>query len=113
MKEIMQNISDATFQSFEQIYQKKEEVREMYKKFDYDTKNIYKWYYYHQLCLMKCSKKEPLKDFLWLYISGVNNLGMLKKEYNKFYKKNKKIREKEAKMDVEDGQIDLFEILSL
>jgi len=110
MREIMIKIGKISFSSFDEIYEKKDKAREMYKNFDQDTKEVYKWYYYHQLCIMKCSKKEPLKDYLWLYIAGVNNLSVLKKEYNKFYKKNKKIREREAKEPIQEEQIDLFDI---
>lgn len=113
MKEIMEKIGKISFVSFDEIYEMRDLARKAYSLFDQDTREVYKWYYYHQLCIMKCSKKEPLKDYLWLYISGINNLTKLKKEYDKFYKKNKKIREKEAKEDIEEGQIDLFEILSL
>lgn len=113
MREIMIKIGKISFSSFDEIYEKKDKAREMYKNFDQDTKEVYKWYYYHQLCIMKCSKKEPLKDYLWLYIAGVNNLSVLKKEYNKFYKKNKKIREREAKDPIQEEQIDLFDIFGL
>lgn len=114
MKEIMEKIGQISFESFEEIYNMRDKAREFYKNFDDETKEIYKWYYYHQLCIMKCSKKEPLKDYLWSYIVEKDNIkAKLKKEYDKFYKKTQKIKEKEAKNPSEGENINLYELFGL
>lgn len=112
MKEIMGKIGEISFISFDEIYEMRAKARKLYQKFDYDTKEIYKWYYYHQLCIMKSCKKEPLKDYLWLYISGREDMEeVLTKEYDKFSKKRQNIRINEEK-PIKCENISIFEILS-
>lgn len=114
MKEIMEKIGQISFTSFDEIYKMRDKARENYKNFDSETREVYKWYYYHQLCIMKSCKKEPLKDYLWSYIVGKDNIKLkLKKEYDKFYKKKQKIKEKESKNSEENENIDLYELFYL
>ena len=114
MKEIMEKIGQVSFVSFEEIYNMRDKAKEFYKNFDSETKEIYKWYYYHQLCIMKSCKKEPLKDYLWSYIVGKDNIKTkLKKEYDKYYKKTQKIKAKEAKNAKAKEIIDFYEIFDL
>ena len=114
MKEILERISEISFISFDEIYDMREKAKVIYQTFDYDTKEVYKWYYYHQLCIMKSSKKDTLKDDLWLYISGKEKLDeSLKKEYEKFDKKRLRIKEKEESDSIKYENMNIFEILSL
>lgn len=113
MKEIMEKIGIISFVSFDEIYNKRDFARKTYATFDQDTKEVYKWYYYHQLCLMT-NKKMPLKDYLWLYIAGRDNIKKeLKKEYTKFYKKREKIISKEGKYIDNEKNLTIFDLLEL
>ena len=110
MKEIMEKIGKISFVSFDEIYDMKDYAREVYNTFDQDTKEVYKWYYYHQLCMMT-NKKMVLKDDLWLYIVGKDNIKReLKKEYEKFNKKRAKIKETEQNQDIIEGQYSIFDV---
>jgi len=109
----MENIGTITFTSFQEAYDKKDEIKEKYAKLNLDAKEVYKWYFYHQLCLMT-NKKMCLKDCLWSYIVGKDNIEeKLEEEYGKFYKKVTKMKEKYEKNPIEQENKTFFEILSL
>lgn len=111
MKEIMEKIGKISFVSFEEAYTNKDKLKKVYATFDSDTKEVYKWYFYHQLCLMT-SKKMGLKDYLWLYIVGKENITeKLEEEYKKFAKKIAKMQEKNKKNPAKEENINFFEIL--
>lgn len=113
MKEIMENIGEISFTSFQEAYDNKDFIKEKYKKLNVEAKEVYKWYYYHQLCLMT-NKKMGLKDCLWSYIVGLDNIEeKMNEEYNKFYKKVSKMKEKYEKNPIEQENRTFFEILSL
>ena len=113
MKEIMENIGEITFTSFQEAYDKKEFIKKRYSSLNIEAKEVYKWYYYKQLCLMY-NKKMSLKDCLWSYIVGQDNIEeKLTEEYNKFFKKVSKMKEKYEKNPIQQENRTFFEILSL
>ena len=67
MKEIMWNIRKITFTTIDDVYENKEKFRDEVLLLDQDTLEIYKWYFYHQLCLM-AHKRQFLKDLMWEYL---------------------------------------------
>lgn len=69
MKEIMEKIKKISFITIDEIYERKELAREMYAEFDLDTKEVYKWYFFHQLCLFN-NKDNSIKIVMWDYICG-------------------------------------------
>ena len=111
MKEIMEKIGKISFVSFEEIYNMRDKAREMYQSFDSDTKEVYKWYFYHQLCFMT-NKKMCLKDCLWLYIAGKENIDKkLEEEYQKFAKIIQKRNKKYEKKPINQENYTFLEIL--
>ena len=91
MKEIMENIGIISFVSVDEIYNMKDKAREIYADLSMDAKEVYKWYYYHQLCILS-TRKSKLKDYMWLYICGKPIDGnKLEEEYEKFCNKRSKI----------------------
>lgn len=64
MQEILNKISKARFETIDELYIKKNKIREEVQKFNLDTIDIYKWYFYHQLCYLK----EPIKEAFWDYV---------------------------------------------
>ena len=113
MRDIMENIGTIAFTSFQEAYDKKDEIKEKYAKLNLDAKEVYKWYFYHQLCLMT-NKKMCLKDCLWSYIVGKDNIEeKLEEEYNKFAKIVQKRKEKYENNPVNHEDLSFFEILSL
>lgn len=93
MKEIMWNIRNIRFVSFDEIYENKDYFRQQVLMLDTDTLEIYKWYYYHQLCLMT-SKRAYLKELLWEYLSseriGIELMSELAIQY-RIYKRQKDV----------------------
>lgn len=112
MKEIMEKIGVISFVSFEEAYNKKDFIKKVYSKLDIDTKEVYKWYFYKQLCLMT-SKKMGLKDYLWLYIVGKENITeKLEEEYAKFREKVDKRKKKYEEKPLNSEIKDIFNLLS-
>lgn len=113
MKEIMENIGEIRFTSFQEAYDMKDKIREKYAELSLDAKEVYKWYYSYQLCFMT-NKKMCLKDYLWSYIVGHDNIDKkLKEEYNKFSKIIKSRKEKYEKKPIENQTLNFFDILAL
>ena len=83
MREIMLNIRLVTFQSIDEVYNNKEKFRDIVCSFDEETLEVYKWYFYHQLCLLN-RKRDRLKDYMWEYLVGKDVLPDLTKEYRLF-----------------------------
>ena len=113
MREIMENIGTISFTSFQEAYDKRDFIKEQYSKLNLDAKEVYKWYFYHQLCLMT-NKKMCLKDCLWSYIVGKDNIEeKLCEEYGKFNKKVTKMKEKYAQNSAPQENLSFFDILAL
>jgi len=90
MNEFYASVQGLMFKDVDDLYSKKIEIREKYAILDYSTKQIYKWFFYYQLCLLR----NPLKRLLWEFISGSNELLIqleLTQEYKKFCEKRNKI----------------------
>lgn len=99
MNEFLMKIEKIRITEVEEFYNRKDEIKEIYQNFDYATKEIYKWYYYFQFCLLK----NPLKELLWQYIS-LEELDAFEKvklsnEYFDFCRKKKKLIERQSQID--------------
>lgn len=64
MKEILERIEKARFLTTDELFENKEKIRKEVQDFDLDTLEIYKWYFFYQLGLLK----NPLKEKLWEYL---------------------------------------------
>lgn len=69
MEGIIKEIQEMEFQTIEELYERKEEIREKYSKLDYNIGRIYKWYYFYQLCILD----YKLKSLMWDYICGIDD----------------------------------------
>lgn len=90
MNEFYASVQELMFKDVDDLFSKKVEIREKFANLDYPTKQIYKWFFYYQLCLLR----NPLKRLLWEFISGSNELLIqleLSQEYKKFCEKRNKI----------------------
>lgn len=93
MREFLDRIESIRFEEVDELYKKKEEIKVKYQGLDNETKEIYKWYFYFQLCLLK----NPLKEMLWTYLNSETDLHFkaeMSNEYRIFCNKRKKIGEK-------------------
>ncbi len=91
IKQIAQEIGEMEFSTIEELYEKKDFIREKYSKLDYNTGRIYKWYYFYQLCLLD----YELKSLMWDYICGVTEEDLhLRLAYMDFKRKKEKYHQK-------------------
>lgn len=87
----MNEIDNMRFADIDEAYDKKDLIREKYSKMTNDMKEMYKWYFFFQLCLLK----NPLKSLMWDYICGYDSFLDLRAEYINFCKKRDRIKEYE------------------
>lgn len=64
MKELLERIEKARFLTTDEIFERRKEIRKVVQEFDFDTLEVYSWYFFRQLCLLK----NPLKEKLWEYV---------------------------------------------
>lgn len=93
----MKNISDIRFETVEELFNKKKYIRENYQKLDRNCQEIYKWYFFAQLCVVR---RLQLKRAFWYYInSDGEDFGTNKyvfDEYHKFIQEKRRICKKNA-----------------
>lgn len=103
IKQIAQEIGEMEFSTVEELYEKKDFIRDKYQKLEYNTKRIYKWYYFYQLCLLD----YELKSLMWDYICGIQEAELhLRLAYMDFKRKKEKYHlkytlEEQKKKDLE------------
>ena len=125
MEEILERIKGARFTTTDEIYTKRVEIREIVQSYDYDTQEIYKWYFFFQLCILK----NPLKTLLWNYVikETINEKDeekltleycAYKRRCQKILKINAKNTEKEEKLGITEKKTirissveDIFKLL--
>lgn len=90
IKEFMEEIKDIRFVGVDDFFKRRENIRDKYKTLNNDIKEVYKWYFYHQLCLLR-QKHFELKDLMWLYLNGEKVDVELTHQYYLFCKKRSKI----------------------
>ena len=83
----MFRINKISFENIDDLYSKRKEIRENYSKLDFAEKQIYKWYFFYQLCILK----NPLKKIAWEYINGSNLEIEFSNQYKEFLIKRNKI----------------------
>ena len=98
MTEFLEQIKDIRFIEVDEFYKRKEEIREKYQELDDGTKEIYKWYFYFQFCLLK----NPLKEMFWTYLNmncDIYFLADMSNEYRLFCRKRNKMVESDDEFD--------------
>lgn len=91
MEGILKEIEEIEFQTIEELYEKKEEVRKKYKELSYGTQRIYKWYFFYQLC---CADYD-LKSAMWDYICEIGGSELrLSHQFRIFKNKKEKYHQK-------------------
>lgn len=96
-QKFMEEIKGIRFGSIDEIYERKDEIRKRYQELEKENKEIYKWYYFYQLSLIK---RVELKRLLWYYINNSEEENKeIRIELSNEYKKLKedRIRMKEKR----------------
>lgn len=109
MEEILERIKKARFTTTDEIYAKREEIRKVVQMYDWDTLEVYKWYFFFQLCLLK----NPLKSMLWDYLVK-DNITLddevnLTKEYRNYKERCQQILKYQSKNKEESEEITVVE----
>lgn len=65
MEGLIDSIKEMEFNSFEDLYERRKEIREIFKKKDKEVKRIYKWYFFYQLCCMDYDFKSAMWDYMY------------------------------------------------
>lgn len=81
--EFMCKIGNMQFYMFDDLYSKKEEVRNKFQTLNAEEKMMYKWFYFQQTCHLNIRIKESM----WDYITGVISKKKIEKEYAIYCKK--------------------------
>lgn len=98
----MEKIDGIRFGSIDEVYKRKEEIRKRYQRLDKESKEIYKWYYFYQLSLLK---RMELKRLLWYYMNNSEEENKeIELELSNEYKKLKEDR-KRMKKNIERYRI--------
>lgn len=98
MEEFLELIEDIRFTEVDEFYRKKDYIKIKYQELDKSTKEVYKWYFYFQFCLLK----NPLKELLWNYLNQEQNMFLsveLDNQYNLFCNKRKRQKQEESEID--------------
>ena len=98
MTEFLEKIKDIRFTEVDEFYKRKDEIKERYQELDNETKEIYKWYFYFQLCLLK----NPLKEMLWTFLNmncDIYFIAEMSNEYRLFCRKRNKMYEIDDEFD--------------
>lgn len=103
MEDILRRIRSARFLTTDEVFEKRKQIRREVQKFDVDTLEIYKWYFFFQLCLLK----NPLKEKLWNYlvkdVVSIYEETDLVNEYRHYKERCQKILQYQRKSDEETG----------
>lgn len=87
VKEFMGEIEGMRFIGIDDLFLIKQDIRKKYRELEKEYKEMYKWYFFFQLSLLK----NPLKSTMWNYINGENNAIDLDIAYNSFCTRREKI----------------------
>lgn len=90
INEFMNEIREIRFKNVDDFMVRKEIIKEKVKLLDRDAKEIYKWYFYHQFCLLS-QKYFEFKDLMWMYAIGEPVEFDLALQYHLFCEKRSKI----------------------
>lgn len=91
MEGLIQSIQEIEFSTIEELYERKEEIREKFKLLDKNTQRIYKWYYFYQLCCVDYDFKSAMWDYMY-EITGAEL--RLAHQYRLFKNKKEKYHQK-------------------
>lgn len=88
---ILLELNGLYFLTPNELYNKIDDIKEQYHNLDKEYKDIYKWFFFYQLCLLKDTKDNPIKSNFWNYINGVITKDVLNISYFYFVSCQKKI----------------------
>lgn len=103
MKDILERIKWARFTTTDEVFLNRKEIRKHVQQFDNETLEVYKWYFFFQLCMLKNPLKEKMWNFLVKETISINEDSDLCALYRNYKEKCRKISEYQRKKDKEKG----------
>lgn len=83
----MEDIQECRFLNIDDFYVKREHIKKYYNTLDDATKEVYKWYFFYQICIIK----DPLRSLAWEYVNGYSIEPFLIQAYDEFCEKRNKL----------------------
>lgn len=68
---VLEPLEDMFFTDVKELYENITYIQERFSNLERDYQELYKWYFFYQLCLLKDTKHNPIKSNLWNYICGI------------------------------------------
>ena len=65
MMEVLKEIEHIRFENVDELFVRKAIIRQDYLELEPKIKELYKWYFFYQMCMIK----NPLKELLWDYLN--------------------------------------------
>lgn len=87
LNSFVDRVNTMKFINIDDLYAKIDIVKKRYLEFNYDEKEVYKWYFFYQLCLLKFKSfksKKYIKDLFWNYINDNCSFKEIEDIYNEF-----------------------------
>lgn len=80
---LMSEMEDMRFISVDDFFVKKRAIKSRFNLLSYDEKEVYKWYFFYQLCIVRFrdSEKRPIKDVFWDYLNDLAPSELVNKIY--------------------------------
>lgn len=69
---LMSKFEKMRFIGLDDLFIKKKQIKNAYEELEFPEKEVYKWYFFYQLCLVRWRNKEKksIKDVFWDYLNG-------------------------------------------
>ncbi len=84
----MDDIKECRFLNIDDFYRRRKHIRKYYSTLDETTKEVYKWYFFYQICIIK----EPLRTLAWEYTNNYRDVDeFLIQAYDDFCEKRNKL----------------------
>lgn len=86
LETFMYSLDDMQFISLDDFFIKKKKIKEKFDKMSYFEREIYKWYFFYQLCLVKWKSKDGkyIKESFWSYLCDRENDNEINRLYLEF-----------------------------
>ena len=104
MEGIIESLKEMEFDTFEDLYERRAEIRDKFREKDENIKKLYKWYFFYQLCCMDYDFKSTMWDYMY-DIAGseprvVHQYRIIKTKKEKYHQKYLLEEEKEKKKEL-------------
>lgn len=91
MEDFLIYVDDMRFLSVDELFIKKEMIKQKLGRLSVDYRELYKWYYYYQLSVFKEFKDCPIKTTIWDYLHNNCSVNDVNECYRKWCNKRDRL----------------------